>query len=286
MTAHLKMNERQPAILDDMAQGIIGTPTPRREGPLKVTGQAAYAAEVGDGTEAVGMLVRATIAKGRVTSINEAATLAMPGVLAIITDERMLRNPAQGGADKAPVQGPRDVAYFGQPIALVVAETFEQARHAAQNISVVYETSPDAITDLLDGDAPVERPAAKQIDQGDIENAMNDAAFSIDATYTTPSQNSAAMEPHASLAWWEGENVILHSSLQMLKFNRNELADSLGIDPGNVRVLAPYVGGGFGSKLGLAPEAVAAALAAKELGYSIQLSNHIVITCTIVHILF
>ena len=270
MTAHLKMNERQPAILDDMAQGIIGTPTPRREGPLKVTGQAAYAAEVGDGTEAVGMLVRATIAKGRVTSINEAATLAMPGVLAIITDERMLRNPAQGGADKAPVQGPRDVAYFGQPIALVVAETFEQARHAAQNISVVYETSPDAITDLLDGDAPVERPAAKQIDQGDIENAMNDAAFSIDATYTTPSQNSAAMEPHASLAWWEGEKVTLHSSLQMLKFNRNELADSLGIDPDNVRVLAPYVGGGFGSKLGLAPEAVAAALAAKELGRPVR----------------
>ncbi|HDZ83451.1 MAG TPA: xanthine dehydrogenase family protein molybdopterin-binding subunit [Roseobacter sp.] len=270
MTAHLKMNESQPPVLDEMAQGVIGTPTPRRDGPLKVTGQATYAAEVGDGTEAVGMLVRATIAKGRVTSIDETATLALPGVLTIITDERMLRNPAQGGANEAPVQGPRDVAYFGQPIALVVAETFEHARHAAQNISVTYEILPDAITDFLDGDAPIERPAAKQIEQGDIESAMRDAAFSVDATYTTPSQNSAAMEPHASIAWWDGEKVTLHSSLQMLKFNRNELADSLGIDPENVRVLAPYVGGGFGSKLGLAPEAVAAALAAKELGRPVR----------------
>ena len=270
MTAHLKMNESQPPVLDEMAQGVIGTPTPRRDGPLKVTGQATYAAEVGDGTEAVGMLVRATIAKGRVTSINETATLALPGVLTIITDERMLRNPAQGGANEAPIQGPRDVAYFGQPIALVVAETFEHARHAAQNISVTYEILPDAITDFLDGDAPIERPAAKQIEQGDIESAMRDAAFSVDATYTTPSQNSAAMEPHASIAWWDGEKVTLHSSLQMLKFNRNELADSLGIDPENVRVLAPYVGGGFGSKLGLAPEAVAAALAAKELGRPVR----------------
>lgn len=270
MTAHLKMNESQPPVLDEMAQGVIGTPTPRRDGPLKVTGQATYAAEVGDGTEAVGMLVRATIAKGRVTSIDETATLALPGVLTIITDERMLRNPAQGGANEAPVQGPRDVAYFGQPIALVVAETFEQARHAAQNISVTYEILPKAITDFLDGDAPIERPADKQIEQGDIESAMRDAAFSVDATYTTPSQNSAAMEPHASIAWWDGEKVTLHSSLQMLKFNRNELADSLGIDPENVRVLAPYVGGGFGSKLGLAPEAVAAALAAKELGRPVR----------------
>lgn len=270
MTAHLKMNESQPPVLDEMAQGVIGAPTPRRDGPLKVTGQAAYAAEVGDGTEAVGMLVRATIAKGRVTSIDETSTLALPGVLTIITDERMLRNPAQGGANEAPVQGPRDVAYFGQPIALVVAETFEQARHAAQNISVTYEILPKAITDFLDGDAPIERPADKQIEQGDIESAMRDAAFSVDATYTTPSQNSAAMEPHASIAWWDGEKVTLHSSLQMLKFNRNELADSLGIDPENVRVLAPYVGGGFGSKLGLAPEAVAAALAAKELGRPVR----------------
>lgn len=265
MTAHLKMDEKQAAVLDDMVQGVIGTETARRDGPLKVTGRAPYTAEIGDGTEAVGMLVRATIAKGRVVSIDKTKTLALPGVLAVITDERLLRNPAQGTANEAPVQGASDVAYFGQPIALVVAETFEQARHAAQNISISYEGAQDAITDPLDGAAQIDRPAGKQIEQGDIASAMADAAFSIDATYTTPSQNSAAMEPHASIAHWEGDNLTVHSSLQMLKYNRNELADSLGIDPQNVRILAPYVGGGFGSKLGLSPEAVAAAIAAKEL---------------------
>lgn len=265
MTAHLKMDDKQTAVLDDMVQGVIGTQTPRRDGPLKVTGRAHYTAEVGDGTEAVGMLVRATIAKGRVTGIDKAKLLAMPGVIAVIDDERLLRNPAQGTANEAPIQGPRDVAYFGQPIALVVAENFEQARYAAQNIAVTYDAAPDAITDPLDGAAKIERPEAKQIEHGDIESAMTDAAFSVDAIYTTPSQNSAAMEPHASLAQWDGDKLTLHSSLQMLKYNRNELADSLGIDPKNVRVLAPFVGGGFGSKLGLSPEAVAAAIAAKQL---------------------
>lgn len=270
MTANLKMDEQKPDILDDMVQGIIGTQTPRRDGPLKVTGTAPYAAEIGDGTEAVGVLVRATIAKGRVAAIGMDDALAMSGVLAVIDDERLLRNPAQGTANAAPVQGPRDVAYFGQPIALVVAETFEQARHAAHNIAVHYDVAKDAITDPLDGAAQIDRPDKKQIDMGDIEGAMAEAEFSIDATYTTPSQNSAAMEPHASIAHWDGDQLTLNSSLQMLKFNRNELADSLGIDPENVRVLSPYVGGGFGSKLGLSPEAVAAAIAAKDLNRPVR----------------
>ncbi|UWR21738.1 xanthine dehydrogenase family protein molybdopterin-binding subunit [Sulfitobacter sp. S190] len=265
MNAHLKMDGQQDNVLDDMAQNVIGTQTPRRDGPLKVTGQAPYAAEFGDGSEAVGVLVRATITKGRVRSIDEAAARAMAGVLAVITDERLLRNPAQGTANEAPVQGPRDVAYFGQPIALVVADTFENARFAAQNIAVTYDEAGDAVTDPLDGAAHIDRPDAKQIDQGDIDAAMRDAAFTVDASFTTPSQNSAAMEPHASVAKWDGEQLTLWGSLQMLNYNRNELADSLGVKPENVRVLAPYVGGGFGSKLGLAPEAVAAAIAAREL---------------------
>ena len=269
MTTHLKMDAPQSDVLGDMVQGVLGKQIPRREGPLKVTGQAPYAAEIGDGTEGVGVFVRATIAKGRVTKLDEAGTLAMKGVLAVITDARMLRNPAQGTANKAPVQGPSDVAYFGQPIALVVAETFEQARHAAQNIQVTYEAQ-DAITDLHDGAAHIDRPEGKQTAQGDIEAAMKAAHASVDATYTTPSQNSAAMEPHASVARWDEGKLTLHGSYQMLKFNRNELADSLGIDPENVRVVSSYVGGGFGSKLGLAPEAVAAAIAAQQLNRPVR----------------
>lgn len=264
MNKHLKMDDPQGDVLGTMSQGVIGRPIPRREGPLKVTGQAPYAAEIGDGSEAVGVMVRATIPKGRVTAIDKAAAQKLPGVLAVIDDERLLRNPAQGTANKAPVQGPRNVAYFGQPIAVVVAETFEQARHAAQTLGVTYDAQ-SAITDPLDESAQVDTPEDKQVAQGDITGAMHAAAFSVDVRYTTPSQNSAAMEPHASIAFWEGDSLTLHGSYQMLKYNRNELADSLGIDPENVRVLSPYVGGGFGSKLGLAPEAVAAAIAAKEL---------------------
>ncbi|MGB5864555.1 MAG: xanthine dehydrogenase family protein molybdopterin-binding subunit [Sulfitobacter sp.] len=269
MNAHHKMDDQKADVLEDMAQGVLGTGAVRIDGPVKVTGQAKYAAEIGDGTEAVGVFVRATITKGRVTAIDEDKLRAMPGVLTLITDERLLRNPAQGTANEAPVQGTREVAYFGQPIALVVAETFEQARHAAQNINVTYE-SDHAVTDPLDGAAHIDRPEGKQTEQGDVAAAMAEAHTSIDANYTTPSQNSAAMEPHASIASWEGEKLTLHGSYQMLKYNRNELADSLGIDPANVRILAPYVGGGFGSKLGLSPEAVAAAIAARELARPVR----------------
>ena len=115
-------------------------------------------------------------------------------------------------------------------------------------------------------DAERERPEGKQTDQGDIDRAMREAAFSVDQVYRTPPHASAAMEPHAAVARWDGDTLTLRASLQMLKFNREELADSLGIPPDRVRLLSPYVGGGFGSKLGISPECVAAAIAARQLG--------------------
>ncbi|KIN73479.1 xanthine dehydrogenase family protein molybdopterin-binding subunit [Sulfitobacter guttiformis] len=269
MTVHHKMDRQSDDVLSDMAQGVIGTGAPRVDGPAKVTGQAKYAAEIGDGTEAVGVFVRATIAKGSVKSVDKAAALAMSGVVSVITDERLLRNPAQGTANEAPIQGASAVSYFGQPIALVVAESFEQARHAAQHITVEYDAD-DAVTDPTDENAQFDVPDEKQTEQGDVSTAMAQAAFSVDVNYTTPSQNSAAMEPHASIAQWEGDELTLHGSYQMLKYNRNELADALGIAAKHVRIVAPYVGGGFGSKLGIAPEAVAAAIAAKELGRPVR----------------
>ncbi len=269
MNQHLKMDRPQDDVIGTMAQGVIGTAAPRRDGPVKVTGQARYAAETGTGAEAVGVLVRATITKGRVTGMDSDAVRAMPGVLSVITDKRLLRNPAQGTANAAPVQDPGQVAYFGQPIALVVAETFEQARHAAQGLKVRY-AAEEAVTDPFADTTEVERPEAKQTEQGDLDAAMTAAEFSVDSTYTTPAQNSAAMEPHASVAEWDGDRLTLHGSYQMVKYNRNELADSLGIDPANVRIRAPYVGGGFGSKLGIAPEAVAAAIAARDLGRAVR----------------
>ncbi|MCR8826690.1 xanthine dehydrogenase family protein molybdopterin-binding subunit [Pseudosulfitobacter koreensis] len=263
MTAHLKMDKPDTRNrLDHTAQGLIGAGMDRPDGKAKVTGTAAYAFEDQPEGMAHGVLVRANVAKGRLNDIDRDSVLRLPGVLAAMCGPRFLRNPAQGGANEAPVQGSEGIAYLGQPVALVVAETFEQARHAAHMLTLQIDaqegqTDPDI--------AGYESPDAKQAQQGDLDRAMKDAATAIDVTYTTPSHNSAAMEPHAAIAEWDQDMLTLRGSYQMLKYNRNELADALGIDPKCVRILAPYVGGGFGSKLGIAPEAVAAALAAHEL---------------------
>lgn len=250
--------------LDDMAQGLVGAPLDRPEGPLKVTGSATYADEWQIAGLAHGVMVRAPGNSGRVVLSNREAVARMPGVLAVIDDDRLLRNPAQGTANEAPIQGARQVSYLGQLIAVVVAESYEQARHAAQSLDVKLEDGGPVPVDPAQ--AAVEPQDDKTLDQGDLEGAMRAAVHSIDVTYTTPSHSSSPMEPHASIASWDGNDLTLRGSYQMLKYNRNELADSLGIHPDRIRIVAPYVGGGFGSKLGLAPEAVAAAIAAKEVG--------------------
>ncbi|WP_136685434.1 xanthine dehydrogenase family protein molybdopterin-binding subunit [Falsirhodobacter xinxiangensis] len=270
MTRHRKIDHPDnDNRLDSMAQGVLGKPVDRLEGPLKVSGLATYASEARPSGMAHGVLVRATITKGRVVGIDRQAALALPGVMTVITDPRMVRYPAQGMAGKGPKAGPDVVDYHGQPIALVVAEGFEQARHAAKALRITYEeepapTDPDTVTP--------EVPDAKQKAQGDLDAAIRDAAFSVDCTYTTPTLMAVAMEPHAAIAEWDGDRVTVRAALQMLASDRKQLADALGVGPEQVRLLAPYVGGGFGSKLGIAPEAVAAAIAAKELGVPVSVA--------------
>lgn len=270
MSEHHKMDAPDHARrLDDMAQGLIGTAMDRPDGPLKVSGTAPYAHEWAVDNLCHGVLARATVPTGRVSDVAAQDILDRPGILAVITDRRLLRNPAQGGAGEAPVQDPSRIAYFGQPIALVVAETFEAARDAAASLRIDYEETEGT---YRPEDAAFETPEDKQSSQGDLDAAMAQAAHSIDVTYTTPGHNSAAMEPHGAIASWDGDDLVLRGSYQMLKHNRKEIADSLGIDPANVRLLSPYVGGGFGSKLGIAPEAVAAALAARDLGRPVSVA--------------
>jgi len=249
-----------------MAQGLVGSPMDRPDGPLKVSGRATYAHEWDVPDMLYGVLVRATISKGRVTDVASGAIIGKNGVRAVITDDRLLRRPAQGGADEAPPQGSKQVDYFGQPIALVVADTFEQARHGANILGISYEAEGQASFDPEADDTETDTPEDDQFDQGDLDQAMQDAAFTVDQVYHTPGHNSAAMEPHCAIASWEGDKLTLRGSYQMLNFNINELADALHIVPDNIRMLSPYVGGGFGSKLGISPEAVSAAIAAKEIG--------------------
>jgi xanthine dehydrogenase YagR molybdenum-binding subunit len=253
--------------LDHMAQGVIGQPLDRPDGPAKVSGIAPYAAEYRLENCLEGVLVTATISKGHVEDIDQSSVLTMPGVIAVISDDRMTARSAQGGAGKSPVQQVRRVQYYGQPIALIVAETFEQARDASKHLRVRYRQD-DALTDQHSPDAEFE--TTDHVVQGDLDRAMQEAAHSVDVTYTTEGHNSAPMEPHASIAQWDGDRLTVHSSLQMLKYNVKELADALDLPPEKVHLLSPYVGGGFGSKLGISVEGVAASVAAMELGRPVR----------------
>ncbi|MBP0484154.1 xanthine dehydrogenase family protein molybdopterin-binding subunit [Sagittula salina] len=255
----------QPRLLDETHQGVIGTGMDRPDGPQKVSGTAPYTADNPTEGVAHGALVRATVTRGRVAGIDRASIANLPGVIDVITDPRMTRNPAQGMAGEAPVQPGDAVHYHGQPIALVVAETFEAARDAAQRLKVTYTTENAAVTPE-NGEHEVGEPDAA----GDFQRAFDSAEVQLDREYTTPSQVSAAMEPHAAIAEWKGNEVTLRAAQQMVRFNKAELADTLGIDESQVRILSPFVGGGFGSKLGLGPEAAAACIASQKLGRPVR----------------
>ena len=269
MTVHFKQDK--PADdnrLDDMKQGVLGKPMPRIEGMAKATGMAPYAAEYTVENCAEGVLVTATISRGKVKRIDKDAALSMPGVLAVIDDERLATRPAQGTANEAPIQGPREIGYWGQPIALIVAETFEEARDAAKHLTVEYEAEDDAASDP-EAVEPEEQED-ETVHQGDLAHAMKSAAHSVDVTITTKGHASAAMEPHASIAEWDGDKLTVRASLQMLNYNITELADALDMEEENIRLVSRYVGGGFGSKLGVSEDVIAAALAAKEVGRPVR----------------
>jgi len=257
------------SLLDDGVQGVIGKGLARVDGPLKVAGQATYAAEYDFPDLAYGFLVRATFAAGRITSIDAEGAKALPGVIDVVVDlKTFIRNAQQGGETSAPTQGVEHVAYFGEPVAIVVAESYEIARDAAQLV-VVRHTPEDGVFTFDDHLGTAAKPAQGTIPpyqkQGDIDAAMADAAFTIDDVWTTPSQNSAAMEPHASIAVWDEDGLTLYGAYQMPSSDKQQLAKALGERASKVRIVARYIGGGFGSKLGIAPESVATAIAARKL---------------------
>ncbi len=259
----------EQSLLDTGAQGVIGKPLDRIEGPLKVSGTATYAAEYPVEAMAFGVLVGAPVGAGKVLGIDADAAKSLPGVIAVVTDfKRFARNPQQGGETKPPAQGVEKIAYVGEPVALVVAESFEAARDGAARVAVRYEEG-EGRYDFAALKGEHDKPPPNQIpahaEQGDFAKAFTAAPVQLDATYTTPSQNSAAMEPHASTAVWADGSLTLYGSYQMVAQDAQSLAAALGVKKDKVRIVARYVGGGFGSKLGIAPEAVAAAIAARQL---------------------
>ena len=257
-----------PATTNPIDQGkVIGKPTDRIDGPLKTTGTAPYAYERHDvvPNQAYGYVVGAGIAKGRIALLDDSAARAAPGVLAVVTAKNA--GPlAKGKFNTAKLLGGPDIQHYHQAIALVVAETFEQARAAAQLVRVDYKRSKGA-WDLAQAKGSATMPTTGEADKdtaaGDFAKGFKDAPVQLDATYTTPDQSHAMMEPHASIAAWDGDKLTVWTSNQMIDWGVTDLAKTLGIPKENVRMVSPYIGGGFGGKLWLRADVVLAALGAK-----------------------
>jgi len=247
---------------------VVGKPQDRIDGPLKTTGTARYAYEQHEAApaHAYGYIVPATIGKGRVLSIDTARAKASPGVLAIVTAKEAGKLQ-KGKYNTANLLGGPDVQHYHQALAVVVAETFEQARSAAALVRVDYARGP-GMFDLAAAKASAVKPADGDPDTavGDFAGAYAAAAVKLDATYTTPDQSHAMMEPHASIAAWNGDKLTVWTANQMINWSKNDLATTLGLPPDNVRLISPYIGGGFGGKLFVRSDAVLAALGAKAAG--------------------
>lgn len=275
-TASLTMDTPvEHSLLDQDAQAVIGRPLDRVDGPLKVAGRATYAAEYQLDNLAHGFLIGAKFGRGHVSRIDAEHARNMPGVIDVFWDfDHFIRNSQQGGQTSKPVQGVREVQYYGEPIAIVIAETFEQARDAAHAVHVEWIEAAgmfDFDGRLDEAVTPPDGATDAYACKGDIDAAMAQAAVSVDQVWTTPSQNSAAMEMHASIASWDEDgNLTLHGAYQMPASDRQQLADALSLPVEKVRIIARYVGGGFGAKLGIAPESVASALAAKAVGRPVK----------------
>lgn len=267
--------------------GLIGRPIDRIDGPLKVTGRATYAYEHAMDGAAYGYIVGAAIAKGRIAAIDTAEAEQAPGVLHVMTHRNAPSQPDFGPAvtptvpevftRARPMLATDRVRYYDEPVALVVAETFEAARAAAGLIKVRYKEEPgvfDLRAHLADAYAPKRTNAGFETDSavGDFEAAFPAAAVKIDATYRTPYEHHNPMEPHATLAVWSGDDVTIHTSAQTLANFRAGLASTLGIPPERVRVVSPFIGGGFGSKLIIHADTVLAAIAARVLRRPVKIA--------------
>jgi xanthine dehydrogenase YagR molybdenum-binding subunit len=256
-----------PNALD--AQGIVGKPVDRVDGRLKVTGGARYAYEMQQQNVLYGFVVEASIGKGTIRSIDTEAAKAAPGVALVLTHRNA---PAQGTGNHReahPVLSGPKVTGYGQPVAFVVAESFEQARAAAYLVNVKYDRSNGKYalrTNLNEarvpkpGDAPAADSAV-----GDFATAFASAPVKLDVTYTTPLQSHAMMEPHATLATWDGDKLTLHTANQMLNQGQRAIATTLKIPVENVRLISPFIGGGFGGKLWVNADVILAAIASRQL---------------------
>ncbi|MEE1804029.1 xanthine dehydrogenase family protein molybdopterin-binding subunit [Streptomyces sp. JV176] len=256
----------------------VGTAHTRVEGRDKVTGAARYAGEIPFDELAHGWLVLSTVARGRISSVEDGPVLRMPGVLTVLHHGNAPRVETDyvgmlGRPDPTAALFQHDrVPHAGWPVALVVAETSEQAREAAQTLVVRYEQEPHDVA--FTGDRPDAYAAEGHMpavtEKGDLEAQLAASAVVLDAEYTTPEEHHSSMEPHAATARWDDGRLEIVDSNQGTTWVQNELAQMFSLDPSSVRVRSEHIGGGFGSK-GVRAHQVGAVMATTVLRRPVRL---------------
>ena len=268
-------------------ESLIGQPVNRLDGRLKVTGGARYCAEFAPVGMVYAALVESTIPAGRISAMDTSAAEHAPGVLLVLTHQNADRLPYQPPKERPavdPVSGDQlrvlqdsEIKFSGQPIGLVVATTQIEAEHAASLIHVAYDLDPkpsihfDPARSRPTSEAAAKKGRGPETRQGDADGAFATATVRLDQRYTQPRAHHNAMEPHATVAHWEGDHLTLWSKTQWVGNERDAIALIFGIPPEHVRVINPFVGGAFGSALRTWPHVTLAALAARQVGRPVRL---------------
>jgi xanthine dehydrogenase YagR molybdenum-binding subunit len=255
--------------------GLIGASVSRIDGPLKVSGQATFAAEFPMEGMTYAALKYSSIARGRIVDIDTVAAEAARGVALVMTYKNAPRlkpmpafmsQPKAAGGDDVPIMQDDQVHWNGQPVALVLAETQEQADYAQSLIRVTYEAGSDGVTSLAAAKAKGSEPGVFQgeplkLEIKDAEAMLAAAPHKIDVRYTTPRHNHNPIELHAATLAWEGDELRIHDTVQAVTHEAWTIAQVFGVDEKNVHVTSPFVGGGFGSKTVWQHQVLAAAAA-------------------------
>jgi xanthine dehydrogenase YagR molybdenum-binding subunit len=267
-----------PATNNPIDRGrVIGIAHDRIDGAAKVTGTAPYAYERHDAAPnaAYGWIVGSAIAKGRISAMDLRAAQAAPGVLGVVTHQNA--GPLdKGNMNTAHLLGGPQIEHYEQAVALVIADSLENARDAARLVRIDYESEKGRF------DLAAERPHAvapkggfggpADTKAGDFDGAFAKAAVKIDQSYTTPDHSHAMMEPHATTAAWNGDKLTLWTSNQMIAWSVGDMAKTLKMPKENIRLVSPYIGGGFGAKLFLRADALLAALGARLVGRPVKVA--------------
>ncbi len=267
------------------ADRLIGKPIDRLDGREKVTGAAKFAAEYPLENLVYASLAYSTIAKGAIKSIDTSEAEKAPGVLSVITHKNApkMKDPPifspTGGTDaagsKANVVNTDEIFWNGQPVAVIVADTLDRAEYAASLVRVEYNEELSSIS-FEQGKANLEVPKSimgeeTEVSHGDAEAALRSAKFKVDHIYTTPRYNHNAIELHATTAVWNGDKLTVYDPSQFVRGVADSLAKMFSLKKENVRVLAPFVGGGFGGKGSMWDHVQLCVLAAKVVDRPVKL---------------